>query len=144
MIIPKRRADDYTPPAIINEYDQIHQYIREGKTLSQIKSLMSNAISEEKIDQMYLHVLRHLREAKDEKTGTIVMGFILFFVGLWLSVRNVSSILQQIQTTKGDENFYVTSSFFEFKHPFWLLIFGTMFVSGLILLVNGVFKKIRI
>lgn len=144
MIIPKRKAEDYTPPAIINEYDQIFVYIQEKKNLAQIKELMAGKLDETKIEKIYLNVLRDFRKARDKQNATIMMGFVFLGTGVWLIFRNLQSILQQMQQKTGDENFYVTSSFFEFRHPFWLLIFGTMAVIGFILLVTNVFKKIKI
>ncbi|KOY86137.1 hypothetical protein AD998_08245 [bacterium 336/3] len=144
MIIPKRKAEDYTPPAIINEYDQIHVYIKEGKNLTEVKGLMPTAMPDEQIEKIYMNVLKHTREARDKKRGVIAIGLFLFFMGLWLGLRNIGNILKQMSVKSGDENFYVTTSFFEFQHPFWLLLFGTMVVAGMILLVNGLFTKIRI
>lgn len=144
MIIPKRRADDYTPPDIINEYDQIFVYIREKKNLAQIKEIMAGQLDEALIEKMYLNVLRDLRKAQDKQKGSVIMGFVLLGSGLWLIFRNLRSILNQMQQKTGDENFYVTDTFFEFKHPFWLLIFGTMAIIGFILLITNAFKKIKI
>jgi len=144
MIIPKRKAEDYTPPAIINEYDQIFVYIRQKKNLAQIKELMAGKLDEAKIEKIYTNVLRDWRKAQDKQKGSIFMGFTLLGSGVWLISRNLQSILTQMQQKTGDENFYVTTSFFEFKHPFWLLIFGTMTVIGFILLVTSTFKKVKI
>ncbi|GAB4125792.1 MAG: hypothetical protein OHK0045_00520 [Raineya sp.] len=144
MIIPKRKAEDYTPPAIINEYDQIFVYVQQKKNLAQIKELMAGKLDDAKIERMYLNVLRDFRKAKDRHKATIMTGFILLGVGIWLIFRNLQSILQQMQQKRGDENLYVNSSFFEFKHPFWLLVFGTMAVIGFILLITNAFKKIKI
>ena len=144
MIIPKRKAEDYTPPSIINEYDQIFVYIQEKKNLSQVKEIMAGKLDETMIEKMYLNVLRDVRKAQDKQRGTLVMGFVLLGVGILLILRNLQSILNQMQQKTGDENFYVNNSFFEFKHPFWLLIFGTMAVIGFILLITNAFKKIKI
>ncbi len=144
MIIPKRKAEDYTPPAIINEYDQIFVYIREKKNLDQIKEIMAGQLDDAIIEKMYVNVLRDVRKAQDKQKGSVVMGFVLLGSGLWLIFRNLQSILNQMQQKTGDENFYVTDTFFEFKHPFWLLIFGTMAVIGFILLITNAFKKIKI
>ncbi len=144
MIIPKRKAEDYTPPAIINEYDQIFVYIREKKNLAQIKEIMAGQLDEAIIEKMYVNVLRDVRKAQDKQKGSVIMGFVLLGSGLWLIFRNLRSILNQMQQKTGDENFYVTDTFFEFKHPFWLLIFGTMTIVGFILLITNAFKKIKI
>ncbi|MFN3315871.1 MAG: hypothetical protein ACK40K_03600 [Raineya sp.] len=144
MIIPKRKAEDYTPPAIINEYDQIFVYIREKKNLAQIKEIMAGKLDEAIIEKIYLNVLRDVRKVQDKQKGLVVMGFILLGTGILLIFRNLQSILNQMQQKTGDENFYVNNSFFEFKHPFWLLIFGTMAVIGFILLITNAFKKIKI
>lgn len=144
MIIPKRKAEDYTPPAIINEYDQIFVYISQKKTLAQIKEIMAGKIEEAMVEKMYVNVLRDLRKAQDKQKGSVIMGFILLGSGVWLIFRNLQSILVQMQQKTGDENFYVNNSFFEFKHPFWLLIFGTMAVIGFILLITNAFKKVKI
>jgi len=144
MIIPKRKAEDYTPPAIINEYDQIIVYIKEGKNLTQIKGLMPTAMPDEQIEKIYISALKHIREAKDKKRGLIVIGLFLFLTGLWLGLRNIGNILNQIRVKSGDENFFVKSNFFEFQHPFWLLLFGTMAMAGMILLINGIFNKPKI
>lgn len=144
MIIPKRKAEDYTPPAIINEYDQIFVYIRQKKNLAQIKEAMAGKLDEQTIEKLYLNVLRDVRKAQDKQKGAVFMGFTLLGSGIWLISRNLQSILHQIQQRTGDENFYVSDSFFEFKHPFWLIIFGTMAVAGFILLLTNVFKKIKI
>lgn len=144
MIIPKRKAEDYTPPAIINEYDEIFVYISQKKNLAQIKQIMKDRLDEAMIEKMYTNVLRDLRKAQDKQKGSIFMGFVLLGSGIWLITRNLQSILVQIQQKTGDENFYVNDSFFEFKHPFWLLIFGTMAIIGFILLITNAFKKIKI
>jgi hypothetical protein len=144
MIIPKRKAEDYTPPAIINEYDQIFVYIREKKNLAQIKDIMAGQLDEAIIEKMYVNVLRDVRKAQDKQKGSVIMGFVLLGSGLWLIFRNLRSILNQMQQKTGDENLYVTDTFFEFKHPFWLLIFGTMTIIGFILLITNAFKKIKI
>jgi uncharacterized membrane protein (UPF0182 family) len=144
MIIPKRKAEDYTPPAIINEYDQIFVYVRQKKNLTQIKELMAGKLDEAKIEKIYTNVLRDWRKVQDKQRGSIFMGFALLGSGVWLISRNLQSILTQMKQKTGDENFYVTTSFFEFKHPFWLIIFGTMAVIGFILLITNAFKKVKI
>ncbi len=144
MIIPKRKASDYQRPEIVNEFDEIHKYIQEKRTLREIQVIMEGRMSDEAIEKLYIRVLKEIRRAKDRQRGFIIIGLIFLSIGLWLSLRNISNILHQMRVKTGDENFYVKNSFFEFAHPFWLLIFGTMVVSGLILVLTNLFQKPRI
>lgn len=144
MIIPKRKASDYQRPEIVNEFEEIFKYIQEKRTLREIQVIMEGKMSDEAIEKLYIKVLKELRKAQDRKRGMIIIGLIMLGLGLWLSLRNISNILHQMSVKTGDENFYVTTSFFEFAHPFWLLIFGTMAVSGLILVLTNLFQKIKI
>lgn len=144
MIIPKRKASDYQRPEIINEFDEIYQYIQQKKTLQEIQILMKDKLTTSETEKLYLSVLKELRQVKDRQRGLIAIGLILLTLGSWLCFRNISNILHQISIKTGDENFYVTSSFFEFAHPFWLIIFGSMAMSGLLLVLSNLFQKPRI
>lgn len=142
MILPKRNAENYLPPLIINEYDQIHAYIKQGKRLPEIKQMI--ALPAEQVEKMYISVLRNSRNVKDRKIAKVTTGVLLAVAGFLLIRANMLGILKSIQAKKGDENLYNTSHFYELQHPFWLLVFGLMLIMGLILLIDGVFSKSKI
>ncbi|MDX1904865.1 MAG: hypothetical protein SFU27_11975 [Thermonemataceae bacterium] len=141
MIIPKRKAEDYTPPSVINEYDQIYEYIKAKKTLAEIKMLV--AMPEEQTEKMYIKVLKSIREQKDKKMGVFVMGATFFVAGLSFLVLNIKSILFQIgqNNSQTRQTIEENSKFFEFQHPLWLLIFGLMTTIGLLLVIGSIFSK---
>lgn len=87
MIIPKRKASDYQRPEIVNEFDEIHKYIQEKRTLREIQVIMEGRMSDEAIEKLYIRVLKEVRRAKDRQRGFIIIGLIFLSIGLWLSIR---------------------------------------------------------